>query len=279
MALLRNMPKRFYKLPLSKHNTSVFQRFFRGPETSPTESILTFPAVENIRRQTLRGGDNESRRFPTFGRMTVADMKKVMKVAMLEKVKARLREDTRNTVSYNEFRRSCVDACGNEDLGLEFAKVLDEAGVVLVFGNVVWLHPSQVAKSIESMMISQQINIPNEERKKELEHLEKQKIEIDKKAHKLVRRELYFGLGYLMAQTIGFMRLTFWELSWDVMEPICFFTASLHFAFTYAFFLLTSTEPSFEGYYQTRFKTKQRTLMKARGFDVARYNRLCSCGS
>nr|KAJ0188338.1 hypothetical protein LSAT_V11C900455790 [Lactuca sativa] len=39
---------------------------------------------------------------------------------------------------------------------------------------------------------------------------------IDQKATSKVRGELYCGLTSLIVQTLGCMRLTFWELSWDV---------------------------------------------------------------
>jgi hypothetical protein len=123
-------------------------------------------------------------------------------------------------------------------------------------------------------LICQSIANPNDPRIKELEQMEIQKALIDQKAQALVRGELYCGLGFMMVQTLGFMRLTFWELSWDVMEPICFFVTSLHFALGYGFFLRTSTEPSFEGYFQRRFKSKQKKLMKIHSFDIEKYNEL-----
>ncbi|XP_022895403.1 calcium uniporter protein 4, mitochondrial-like [Olea europaea var. sylvestris] len=123
-------------------------------------------------------------------------------------------------------------------------------------------------------IISQSITMPNDPRRKELDQLEKQKALIDRKAQSVVRGELYCGLGFLVLQTLGFMRLT-WELGWDVMEPICFFVTSLHFALAYAFFLRTSKEPTFEGYFQRRFKVKQKKLMKIHNFDVEKYHELC----
>jgi len=59
--------------------------------------------------------------------------------------------------------------------------------------------------------------------KEELERLEKEKEEIDQKAQSHVMTELRVGLGFFGLQTVGLMRLTFWKVSWDVMEPICFF--------------------------------------------------------
>lgn len=55
------------------------------------------------------------------------------------------------------------------------------------------------------------------------------------------------------------------------MEPICFYLTSIYFLAGYTFFLGTSTDPTFEGFFQARFKTRQMRLMKKRNFDMARY--------
>ncbi|KAK1440729.1 hypothetical protein QVD17_06560 [Tagetes erecta] len=109
---------------------------------------------------------------------------------------------------------------------------------------------------------------------KELEEMERWKSAIDTKAKKIVQRELWGGLACLMVQTAGFIRLTFWELSWDVMEPICFYVTSLYFMGGYTFFLRTAKEPSFQGFFQSRFSSKQKKLMKREGFDLDKYNKL-----
>ncbi|KAL6982799.1 hypothetical protein U1Q18_016192 [Sarracenia purpurea var. burkii] len=206
--------------------------------------------------------------------VSVHDAKKIIRSTQLEKLRSVLRQMPANSISYSEYVRTCVDVCSNSDQGVEFAKKLDESGNVIVLGNIVFIRPEQVAKSLEGI-ISNSMAIPNDPRREELDQLEKQKAVIDRKAQQLVRTELYCGLGFLVLQTLGFMRLTFWELSWDVMEPICFFVTSLHFALAYAFFLRTSTEPSFEGYFRRRFRAKQNKLMKAHNFDVEKYEELC----
>ncbi|KAK1427351.1 hypothetical protein QVD17_16034 [Tagetes erecta] len=125
-------------------------------------------------------------------------------------------------------------------------------------------------------VISQSIETPNDPRKQELEELERQMALIKQKAISQVRCELYVGLGFLILQTLGFIRLTFWELSWDVMEPICFFVTSFHFALAYMFFLKTSINPTFKGYFQWRVKAKQMKLAHVHKFDYERYHELCN---
>ncbi|XP_017251974.1 calcium uniporter protein 4, mitochondrial [Daucus carota subsp. sativus] len=205
--------------------------------------------------------------------LSVPDVKKMWKCWQMEKLKAKLGEMNASSISYSEFTKICCEVCENHERGLECAKMLDDAGNVLVAGHVVFLRPDQIARSMEKLLY-ESTALPNDPRKQELDKLEKEKAELDAKAESLVRRELYCGLGFLLAQTMGFMRLTFWELSWDVMEPICFFVTSLHFALAYGFFIRTSKEPTFEGYFRRRFVVKQAKLMRDHNFDVEKYEQL-----
>ncbi|KAH7690856.1 Calcium uniporter protein C-terminal [Dioscorea alata] len=204
------------------------------------------------------------------GRVSMEEVKKVLRASQMETVRARLREIPRSSITYSEFLEICCKESGSQH-GMGVARALDESGAVIVLGNVVFLRPDQVVKAIESVVTPNPKMQKNDPRKKELEELEKKKIEIDNKAETQVKRELWFGLGLLILQTGGFMRLTFWELSWDVMEPICFFVTSIYFMAGYAFFLRTSKDPSFEGFFESRFEAKQRRLMLAGGFDAKRF--------
>ncbi|KAL1059582.1 hypothetical protein V6Z11_1Z026400, partial [Gossypium hirsutum] len=174
-----------------------------------------------------------------------------------------------------KLHSDCEECFSDPKLGLESAKLLEESGGVIVLGNLVFLRPEQVAKAVGGLIPLQRPN-PNDPRIKQLLEMETQKAKIDSKANSLVRRELWVGLVYLVVQTAGFMRLTFWELSWDVMEPVCFFFTSMYFMAAYTFFLKTSKEPSFEGFYQSRFTTKQKRLIRAHNFDMEKYDKLKS---
>ena len=52
---------------------------------------------------------------------------------------------------------------------------------------------------------------PKYPRRRELEYVEMQKALIKNKTQALVCGELYYGLGFIFVQTLGFMRLTFWN--------------------------------------------------------------------
>ncbi|KAH9624830.1 hypothetical protein KSS87_016859 [Heliosperma pusillum] len=207
--------------------------------------------------------------------LTVKEVRKVLRATQVEMIRGRLREVEKDWVNYKEFLGLIEEFCGgNKEQAIYFAQTLDDSGSVIVLGNSVCLRPHQVAKAIHSLVTPPVSVDPNDPRRKELELMEEQKAEIDQKADALVRRELWAGLGYMVVQTAGFMRLTFWELSWDVMEPICFYVTSAYFMIGYTFFIRTMKEPSFEGFFQSRFNSKQKRLMEAHGFDLEKYEEL-----
>nr|GMC99300.1 calcium uniporter protein 2, mitochondrial-like [Ipomoea batatas] len=274
----------------------IFRRFIhRRPMHQPTGISSDLPAfpigdklIENLRgmdisRDRIRLDGlipppvkSDSAADPAAGSLSLSDVRKLLRLSQLETVKSRLRATKQNQISYPDFFRICAQVCSNNDQTLELAKMLDDSGTVIVLGNVVFLNPNQVVKAIQSLIPAGPATTGQAEDPgmKELEEMEKTKAAIDRKAEALVRRELWGGLGYFVVQTAAFMRLTFWELSWDVMEPICFYVTSVYCMAGYAFFLRTSREPSFEGFFHSRFIAKQKRLMKAQGFDLARYNEL-----
>jgi hypothetical protein len=52
------------------------------------------------------------------------------------------------------------------------------------------------------------------------------------------RTYLWAGLGFLVVQWGVLARLTFWELSWDVIEPITYFLGSATTVLFYCYFMV-----------------------------------------
>eukprot|EP01018_Ginkgo_biloba_P025849 Gb_27529 [translate_table: standard] len=209
---------------------------------------------------------------PPKGQLSVEEARKLLRFVQLESLKTRLHDMPNVCISHKELLDICMDFTGNSSMeeAKVMAKSLDQSGEILVLRHNVYLHPHQVARAIENVM---PLSLPpqDDSRREELEKMEKEKAEIDRKAKTRVLVELWSGLGFFTLQTAGFMRLTFWELSWDVMEPICFFVTSLYFIAGYAFFLRTSSDPTFEGFFKARFKSRQSRLIKKRNFDIERF--------
>lgn len=81
---------------------------------------------------------------PQEENLTVMDAKKILRLSQLEMVKSKLRMMEQDFVSYPEFMEICAKECSDSELGLEFAKILDDSGSVIVLGNIVFLRPEQV---------------------------------------------------------------------------------------------------------------------------------------
>ncbi|KAM3286321.1 calcium uniporter protein 2, mitochondrial [Capsicum chacoense] len=265
----------------SLHRSSVFQ----SPE------LRSIPIGEKL-LQKLRGMDIAKDRIRLDGlipppemsanleeeeeeeKFSVEDAKKVLRLAQLEAVKSRIRQLEKDWITYPEFIQICNGACSNTDQAIEFAKMLDQSGIVIVLGNAVFLKPDKVVKAMEGLMPLPLAQPKDPQLMEEFQQMEEKKSAMDKKAEQLVQRELWCGLGFFVIQTAAFMRLTFWELTWDVMEPICFYVTSFYCMAGYAFFLRTSKEPTYEGFFHSRFIAKQKKLMKLHNFDLQRYNEL-----
>jgi len=63
--------------------------------------------------------------------------------------------------------------------------------------------------------------------------------ELEKKAEKRTRHLQWIGLA-LMGTQFGFMaRLTWWEYSWDVMEPVTYFVGYATAIAMFAYYVIT----------------------------------------
>ncbi|GKB62716.1 calcium uniporter protein 6, mitochondrial-like protein [Tanacetum coccineum] len=111
-------------------------------------------------------------------------------------------------------------------------------------------------------------------RKEELKQLQAKQEEIDKLAHKQVRRILYTGLVFSLGLIGLFFRLTFWEFSWDVMEPIAFFGTTSGIILGYGYFLITRRDPTYQDLMKRLFLSRRRKLIKRKNFDVERFMEL-----
>ena len=73
----------------------------------------------------------------------------------------------------------------------------------------------------------------------ELQPLEKIKTELDQKASQRANLCVWGGLGFMALQFGLLARLTWWEYSWDIMEPVTYFVGTGTAMVAYAYFVLT----------------------------------------
>ncbi|KAK8282061.1 hypothetical protein V6Z11_D08G001100 [Gossypium hirsutum] len=207
--------------------------------------------------------------------VTFGEAKKLMRLVNVESLKTKLEIEGKEVIGYSELLKACesMGIARSLDEAIAFARVLDEAGVVLLFRDKVYLHPDKVVDLIRRA-VPLALTPEDDPIRDELKRLQEKKEEIDVLAHKQVRRILWSGLGLAMVQVGLFFRLTFWEFSWDVMEPIAFFTTATGIVMGYAYFLFTSRDPTYQDLMKRLFLSRQRKLFKKNKFDVDRLKEL-----
>jgi calcium uniporter protein, mitochondrial len=109
----------------------------------------------------------------------------------------------------------------------------------------------------------------------------------------------YSGLFLLCGQFALFVRLTYWELSWDVMEPVSYFTGQLmvrtqagmperclhaglqlivmrdvQAILMYTYFLMFRQDFTYENHFNQVTSSEKYKLIRQAGFDYDKYNRL-----
>ncbi|XP_010544122.1 PREDICTED: calcium uniporter protein 6, mitochondrial-like [Tarenaya hassleriana] len=208
--------------------------------------------------------------------ITVEEAKKLMRLVNVEDLKKKLlgMADT-EVVPYDALLEESqrIGIARSLDEAHAFARVLDDAGVVLIFRGKVYLHPDKVVGLVRRA-IPMALTHEDDPMREEFDKLKNMKEEIDVLAHKQVRKILWCGLAYSVAQIGLFFRLTFWEFSWDVMEPIAFFATATGIIVGYGYFLVTSRDPSYQDFLKRLFISRQRKLLKRYKFDVERYKEL-----
>ncbi|KAF3454767.1 hypothetical protein FNV43_RR05215 [Rhamnella rubrinervis] len=207
--------------------------------------------------------------------ISFAEAKRLMRLVNVEALKTKLCSDEKEVISYCEFLEACesIGVARSQEEAAAFARVLDEAGVVLLFRDKVYLHPDQVAELIRKA-VPLTLTSDDEPIREELKMLQQKKEDIDVQAHKQVRRILWSGLGLAIFQVGLFFRLTFWEFSWDVMEPIAFFTTTTGIVISYFYFLITSRDPTYQDLMKRLFLSRQRKLLKKHNFDCQRFKEI-----
>jgi len=109
----------------------------------------------------------------------------------------------------------------------------------------------------------------------EMVPLEAQKADLAAKSHNKTKKLTWMGLG-LMGIQFGFLaRLTWWEYSWDVMEPVTYFVTYGTIVGMYAYYCVTQQEYEFSKIYNRQFLKTFYVSAKKKTFDVEAYNKLC----
>uniref|UniRef100_A0A0K0FJ33 Calcium uniporter protein n=1 Tax=Strongyloides venezuelensis TaxID=75913 RepID=A0A0K0FJ33_STRVS len=108
----------------------------------------------------------------------------------------------------------------------------------------------------------------------ELKPLEIIKKHIEEECDKYSERVIWGGFMVLGLQTGIFARLTWWEYSWDIMEPVTYFATFSTILGTCAYYLTTRQPFEYDTLHGRIYYKKFHKLAKKYDFDYIKYNSL-----
>lgn len=150
------------------------------------------------------------------------------------------------------------------------------AGIVLKHGTVVYLRPAEVLATIQKVLPLNRDEL--NERLKEVDAslgvLEAKYAEISRGVKMRTIAINYALLAGLAAQWGILFRLTYWELSWDVIEPVGFFVGGCSSLLSFAWFLRTQRDFSYETMHKRFMSGYERRAFEKADFNVQEFNRL-----
>ncbi|XP_078128881.1 calcium uniporter protein, mitochondrial isoform X2 [Sander vitreus] len=108
----------------------------------------------------------------------------------------------------------------------------------------------------------------------QLRPLEKVKEELNRKAERRTTWVLWGGMAYMATQFGILARLTWWEYSWDIMEPVTYFITYGTAMAMYAYFVLTRQEYVYPDARDRQYLLFFHKGVKRTRFDIEKYNKL-----
>jgi len=185
-------------------------------------------------------------------------------------------------ISYGELVDIIKDCTGSKT-DAEAAKVcqtLCDAGVILKFGDMVYLKPMEVTRTVLKALPG----VPSEVYgvdKEDLNRMKEELVELEAGVER-ARQSAQFqsriivgtGLLFLLGQLSLFIRLTYVELSWDVMEPVSYFVGLGNAIMVYIYFMYTNRDFSFFDWSNSMERHYSKQKIKQAGIDWERYKSL-----
>ncbi|CAN6468413.1 unnamed protein product [Victoria cruziana] len=179
------------------------------PAAPPRTSVFPPPTHLLFRPAFFTSGGSPSssssscppEEHPDSAPISLAEAKKLLRLVNVESLKKRLEMEGREVIDYSLLLKECesIGVAKSAEEAVALAKVLDEAGVVLLFRDKVYLHPDKVAELVSRAM-PLALAPADDPRREELKKLHKMKEDIDMLAHRQVRRILWTGLGFFVLQ-------------------------------------------------------------------------------
>jgi len=191
---------------------------------------------------------------------------------------------THESILYDQFENFCEDIGVEKDQVPQYLHGLISLGLLVYVPSTtsefakIYLEPQVVNTLISKKLNLESISMTQAERKTKLKKLKKelkallsQFQVIEFRAHRFGLNTVIFTLAFLIGQFILFGRLTWYDSSWDVMEPITYFTQVVEvILFGYLYYLYQRSEFSGEGIRQAIYSWKVSRIASRSGISLTK---------
>ncbi len=205
------------------------------------------------------------------------------------RIRKLLEDDPRQQISVSEFHTLCSNNSlmqrENQD---ELLRNLDAAGVVTFQqqSQVIYLHPDEMEREVyhelgfmtpyqNSIFCKQAQARENLDLlRHDLAALQSQKTKLDLKIARSNAIFRVLGLGGLMGGVSFYWYLSYVLFSWDIMEPVTYFTGTFFSIVGYLWYFGTSTPYEYDNMHALAISNAQRKRYAREGFPIAEMNEL-----
>eukprot|EP00892_Ulva_mutabilis_P004098 jgi/Ulvmu1/205/UM001_0209.1 len=204
----------------------------------------------------------------------------VLRQIAVRKLRTRLEEESQKRLSMpvHEVLAWTQDIVNvNNADSREILRALQTSGAILQHDRQVFLRPQEVAE-----IVLQAIPDTEDEAERKCKEIEGQLLPLQQEFEKNIESKArlrstllaYAGLGLLVAQFAFFVRIVYWDLSWDVVEPLTFFNSQLTAILAYTYFLVYRHDFTAETHYKAVIGKEKSKLIQKHRFDYERYHLL-----
>ncbi|KAI3384465.1 hypothetical protein SNEBB_003200 [Seison nebaliae] len=113
-----------------------------------------------------------------------------------------------------------------------------------------------------------------EELKSEVAPMDSACKELHRKSRKFTNRIVWLFMGVMAFQTGLLARLTWWEYSWDIVEPVTYFVTYGGLMSAYAYYLLTKSDYVYDSAGDRIYLGHFHRLISKTTLDIKKYNEL-----
>jgi len=200
-----------------------------------------------------------------------------------------LEKDARVKLPFNEYVDICRSHSVDEPEAKNLAASLHASGKFLHYthskelSGYVLLKPDELAQSF-AKLLDIKGNFTKDfvaKKQQELEALTKEAHAFEQRKSELAQRAarnadmcLFSSLLFLGAQGFAVARLTWWELSWDIMEPVTYMLTFTAVFGGFVYFNYTKRDYTYEGLRDSMIAKRVTKYLKKEGLDPQQYEKV-----